>query len=94
MNNTQPDASTQPGLPPGARPTQRSGPSRREQILLALCGVLALVAAGIWISFKGRYKPPPTPGGLYYTGPMKSKSGNGYATDDGRAVPPPPGARP
>jgi hypothetical protein len=38
-------------------------------------------------------KPPPDAPG-YYTGVMLNKSGTAYTTEEGKIVPPPPGARP
>ncbi|HZO91237.1 MAG TPA: hypothetical protein VFB38_23135 [Chthonomonadaceae bacterium] len=65
--------------------------NRRLQVLSGILIALALVAAVAFYWQRQPEKPPPDSG--YYTGPFRSKGDpNRYATDDGKIVPPPPGA--
>lgn len=60
---------------------------RRHTLLL--CGIaVVLLCVAIYVNyFSGEDSGYPTyPGAIYYTGPMKAKSGVGYGTIDGKAI--------
>lgn len=65
---------------------------RRVMVLIAVAASLGIAAGVVLMASSPTKKPPPSPGGFYYTGPMRNKSGTGYGTEDGRAVPAPEGA--
>jgi hypothetical protein len=57
---------------------------RRAGILIGIFIVLVAVAAYVYLGNREDTSLPVNPSGIYYTGPMKSKSGPTYGTADGR----------
>ncbi|MCX6382858.1 MAG: hypothetical protein NT023_25820 [Armatimonadetes bacterium] len=63
---------------------------KRLQILIGIAGIGLLFAILVNLSTGKKVKEAPTPGGFYYTGPMKPKGGGNYlATEDGVKSPMP-----
>lgn len=57
---------------------------KRLYTLLSIAGIGGLFAILVNLSAGKPKKEPPTPGGVYYTGPMRPKGGGNYlATEDG-----------
>ncbi len=67
--------------------------SPRTLVLVAVLLVGVLVFAWMRFMSTGEDKPL-NPTGSYYSGPMRAKTGLGYGTEDGKAVPAPDGAAP
>ena len=65
---------------------------QRLRVMSGVAIMLLVVAAIVWSRGGQNVKPPPSEPG-YYTGPMRGKGQKDtYGTDDGKRVPPPPGA--
>lgn len=60
-----------------------------KRLTLLLCGVaVCLLGVAIYVNFFAADDSgyPTHPGAVYYTGPMKAKSGVGYGTIDGKPI--------
>ncbi len=65
--------------------------SNQRIYFLALCAVLVLaVILRFLFTSNSSARPAPSASG-YYTGPMRSKSGDTFATEEGKVVAPPAG---
>ncbi len=63
---------------------------KRLQILLGIAGIGLFFAILVHFTAGTPKREPPSPGGVYYTGPMKPKGGGNYlATEDGVKSPMP-----
>ncbi len=61
-------------------------PKKRLRILLSIAGIGLFFAIIINAIPKKTTKEPPTPGGVYYTGPMRPKGGGNYLADENGKV--------
>jgi hypothetical protein len=68
-------------------------PPNRSQVLTGVLILMACIAMLLLFSGKKDSRPPPVASG-YYTGPFRSRNKDKavWSTDDGKIVPPPPGA--
>jgi hypothetical protein len=60
----------------------------RLKIMLVVLAAMVVFGGVIWYQFKNPPRPAPLNVGVYYTGPMKNKSGKPFAaTEDGKITP-------